>query len=328
MGIYVIFCVFLFITPSICMARFTPSESDLSVGSGDGESSSMSSPTEGYELNDYTTEGSGTNTSGTSKSVNILQTITHFLKEYMLLAIVVGSLAIVLIFIICAAVIMSHRHKASAYYPSSFAQKEYVNHDDTSGGSKAFSEIPEKVQDAKAEEVVDSTKQLQADIINAAQNLKSPTKGGSFKDGQKTRSEPTETAPQETTLQEVTPQEATQKETTAQETAPQEETPQQTTPQEDTADTNKGDAEETTPVNDQEESPPNKVEELPSEQVEETKPAGESQEASVEEGKQEAQKEVNGIAEDASPMSCEGNPMINNSSEEQGSQQSSEACAV
>ncbi|KAM8962379.1 transmembrane protein 119 [Pelodytes ibericus] len=290
MGFRVTVCLLLVFTYPICIARYTPSEPEFPVGSGDGEGTTMSSATQSYEHLGFTTVSPGDNSNGTSTSFNILESITQFLKEYMLLVIVVGSLAILLIFIVCAAVIMSHKHKASAYYPSSFSQKEYVNHNDTSGGAKAFNEIPEKAQDAKAEEVVDSTKQLQADILNAAQNLKSPTKGTSIKEDQKVQDETKETQD---------------------ETAPV-----------------IAQAEETATGIVQEETPPEKVEETPPEQLEDSKPATESQECSTEAENPKTMEDVNGSVEGAIPKSCEGNPANNNSSEGQESQQTSDTCGV
>ncbi|KAG8455694.1 hypothetical protein GDO86_001765 [Hymenochirus boettgeri] len=187
MGLPENICLFLVISCSLCYARYTPSE--LQVGSGDGESATITSPTNSHEHVSLTTDGPGLYSNETSTTVNILDSITQFLKEYKLLAIVVGTLIVVFIVMVCGAVIMSHKQKASAYYPASFSQKEYVNQNDKCGGTKAFNEIAEKAQDAKPEEVMDSTKQLQADILNAAQNLKSPTKGGSIKEEQKIQDE-------------------------------------------------------------------------------------------------------------------------------------------
>uniref|UniRef100_A0A8C0BBH6 Transmembrane protein 119 n=1 Tax=Buteo japonicus TaxID=224669 RepID=A0A8C0BBH6_9AVES len=106
----------------------------------------------------------------------MLDGLVDFFKEYMLLVVVVGSLAFVLLFIICAAVIVRQKHKASAYYPSSFPKKKYVDQRDKAGGARAFSEVPEKAPDPSAEEPLDCSRQLQADILAAAQNLKSPPK--------------------------------------------------------------------------------------------------------------------------------------------------------
>ncbi|NWW87002.1 TM119 protein, partial [Rhynochetos jubatus] len=106
----------------------------------------------------------------------VLDGLVDFFKEYMLLVVVVGSLAFVLFFIICAAVIVRQKHKASAYYPSSFPKKKYVDERDKVGGARGFQEVPEKAPDPGAEEPPDGSRQLQADILAAAQNLKSPPK--------------------------------------------------------------------------------------------------------------------------------------------------------
>ncbi|XP_075070120.1 transmembrane protein 119 [Mixophyes fleayi] len=291
MGCLVTLCVLLFFTCPMSLARYTTPESDN--GSGEWEGKNLISPTESHELAGVPTENS-INRNGTATSFNLLESITQFLKEYMLLIIVVGSLVILLIFIICAAVIMSHKHKASAYYPSAFSQKEYVNHDDKCGGARSFNEIPEKEQDLKPEEVVDSTKQLQADIINAAQNLKSPTKSASFKENKKIPEEPKEII--EPPVKENT------EETTIDKTQDS--------------------------VKTQEVAPSEKVAEVPSQPPEETKPAGESQEAPAEADVPTTQEEGSGNVEEEKPVPSDCGPENSNPCEGQETQQATETCGV
>uniref|UniRef100_A0A8C9F0Z3 Transmembrane protein 119 n=1 Tax=Pavo cristatus TaxID=9049 RepID=A0A8C9F0Z3_PAVCR len=147
-------------------------------GSGDGEEASAVPPAQPVTPGSGPTVGDTVGTAVTNSSApgNILDGLVDFFKEYMLLVVVVGSLAFVLLFIICAAVIVRQKHKASAYYPSSFPKKKYVDQRDKTGGPRDFSEVPEKAPDPDAEEPLDCGRQLQADILAAAQNLKSPNK--------------------------------------------------------------------------------------------------------------------------------------------------------
>ncbi|EHB01557.1 Transmembrane protein 119 [Heterocephalus glaber] len=69
-----------------------------------------------------------------------------------------------------------YKHKATAYYPSSFPKKKYVDQSDRAGGPRVFSEVPDRAPDSRPEEALDSSQQLQADILAATQNLKSPAR--------------------------------------------------------------------------------------------------------------------------------------------------------
>ncbi|XP_043832724.1 transmembrane protein 119 isoform X2 [Dromiciops gliroides] len=150
-------------------------------GSGEMEGSSASSPSlsppRTPALSPTSLGPQPTPLADPSPPTNFLDGIVDFFREYMLLISVVGSLVFVLLFIICAAVIVRQKHKASAYYPSSFPKKKYVDQSDRAGGTRAFSELPDKAPDAHPDDAaVDSSRQLQADILAATQNLKSPTK--------------------------------------------------------------------------------------------------------------------------------------------------------
>ncbi|KAM5192598.1 transmembrane protein 119 [Mantella aurantiaca] len=291
MGHLLTLCMFLFLCYPVSLARYT---TEPEFGSGEGDGTAIVSNTQSYDTVGSTTENSVKNVNGTTTSLNVLENIKQFFKEYMLLVIVVGSLVALLIFIMCAAVIMSHRHKASAYYPSSFAPKEYVNHDDKNGGTSTFNEIPEKPHDAKVEEVVSSSNQLQADILNAAQNLKSPTKGSSIKE-QKNCGRPQKACepshkenPQEA-INDKTPEcSKTQEETPGNkvEEAPAEPL-EKVKPTCDSQEAPAKPTEETKPIGDTQEAPAKPIEdtkptvdsqEAPAKPSEETKPTGDSQE--------------------------------------------------
>ncbi|NXG55177.1 TM119 protein, partial [Hemiprocne comata] len=156
-------------------------------GSGDGEEGSAVPPIRRVTPGTGPTVGDAVGTTVTNSSApgGMLDGLVDFFKEYMLLVVVVGSLAFVLLFIICAAVIVRQKHKASAYYPSSFPKKKYVDQRDKVGGGRAFTEVPEKAPDPGAEETLNCNQQLKADILAAAQNLKSPPKANGAREEEK-----------------------------------------------------------------------------------------------------------------------------------------------
>lgn len=170
--------VFLVAPVHLAAPRHVAVFHEPSGGSGDGEEASALPPAQPVTPGSGPTVGDTVGTAVTNSSApgNVLDGLVAFFKEYMLLVVVVGSLAFVLLFIICAAVIVRQKHKASAYYPSSFPKKKYVDQRDKTGGPRDFSEVPEKAPDPDAEEPLDCGRQLQADILAAAQNLKSPHK--------------------------------------------------------------------------------------------------------------------------------------------------------
>nr|XP_044989062.1 transmembrane protein 119 [Jaculus jaculus] len=113
---------------------------------------------------------------GAAPPTSFLEGIEDFFRQYVLLIAVVGSLAFLLMFIVCAALITRQKHKATAYYPSSFPKKNYVDQRDRAGGPRVFSELPDRAPDSRADETPDSPQQLQADILAATQNLRSPAR--------------------------------------------------------------------------------------------------------------------------------------------------------
>nr|XP_033813221.1 transmembrane protein 119 [Geotrypetes seraphini] len=182
----------LVLLATLGIARHTHPDLDYVAGSGENDGGSPPSPSISVWVPNTTPDDTETSRNGTSSSMNLLDGIVIFLKEYMLLIIVVGSLVLLLVFIICTAVIVRQKHKASAYYPSSFPKKKYVDENDKAGGAKVFSEVPEKTPDTNTEEPVDCTNQLQVDIIAAAQNLKSPCKSMANGDSTKAEENPKE----------------------------------------------------------------------------------------------------------------------------------------
>ncbi|XP_027432286.2 transmembrane protein 119 [Zalophus californianus] len=149
-------------------------------GSGEAEGSSASSPSlpppRTPALSPTSVGPQPTPLAGPKPPTNFLDGIVDFFRQYVMLIAVVGSLVFLLMFIVCAALITRQKHKASAYYPSSFPKKKYVDQSDRAGGPRAFSEVPDRAPNGRPEEALDSSQQLQADILAATQNLKSPAR--------------------------------------------------------------------------------------------------------------------------------------------------------
>lgn len=114
---------------------------------------------------------------------DFLGQVVNFLEENMLLILVTATFLLLLCLIICGAIFMSRRQKVSAYYPSSFPSKMYVDDRDKTGGAKLFNEVPEKPAPEQESQPVDSHKQLQADIMRAAKSLRTPNKSADAVEG-------------------------------------------------------------------------------------------------------------------------------------------------
>lgn len=178
-------------------------------GSGEAEGSSASSPSlpppQTPALSPTSVGPEPTPLAGPKPPTNFLDGIVDFFRQYVMLIAVVGSLVFLLMFIVCAALITRQKHKASAYYPSSFPKKKYVDQSDRAGGPRAFSEVPDRAPDGRPEETLDSSQQLQAHILAATQNLKSPSRAapssGDLARALEVRSEEEEKGPQEADLE-------------------------------------------------------------------------------------------------------------------------------
>ncbi|XP_037120853.1 transmembrane protein 119b [Syngnathus acus] len=118
---------------------------------------------------------------------DFLSQVVDFLRDHMVLVLVVASLVLIALLAVCGAVFLTRRRKFHTYYPSSYPAKMYVDQQDKSGGARGFHEIPEKKTAAathRESQLTDSNKQLQADITRVAKSLRTPTK--TLEDGSRT----------------------------------------------------------------------------------------------------------------------------------------------
>ncbi|XP_062890396.1 transmembrane protein 119b [Mobula hypostoma] len=113
-----------------------------------------------------------------SKPPLIGRIIMKFISQYMVFIIIIAATLVLLLIVVCT-VIFTKLRKGSAYYPSSFPTKKYVDEQDKRGSSKNFEEVTGMVSGEPREDTVDSTEQLQSDILSANHNLKkkAPSKG-------------------------------------------------------------------------------------------------------------------------------------------------------
>ncbi|XP_055462131.1 transmembrane protein 119 [Psammomys obesus] len=167
----------LLLTRPVPAAAYSVSFLDDVGGSGEAEGSSASSPSLPPPRTPAFSPTSGKpQLEGPAPPTNLLDGIMDFFRQYVMLIAVVGSLTFLIMFIVCAALITRQKHKATAYYPSSFPEKKYVDKSDRAGGPSTFSEVPDRAPDSRPEEALDSSQQLQADILAATQNLRSPAR--------------------------------------------------------------------------------------------------------------------------------------------------------
>ncbi|XP_051906861.1 transmembrane protein 119b [Hippocampus zosterae] len=110
---------------------------------------------------------------------DFLGQVADFMRDHMVLVLVAASLVLISLLAVCGAVFLTRRRKFNVYYPSSYPAKMYVDQQDKSGGARGFQEISENKTASESNQeshLTDTNKQLQADIMRVAKNLRTPTK--------------------------------------------------------------------------------------------------------------------------------------------------------
>ncbi|XP_051888179.1 transmembrane protein 119b [Pristis pectinata] len=188
MAIWLMLLQFVLTSMCPCTARYLPNSTDVvslssaeASGSYETEGTSTDVALRTSEISDVDTTSVAYTSSPavTSAKPGLLGTIImEFISQYAVF-IIIAAVALVLLLIIVCTVIFMKLSKASAYYPSSYPTKKYVDEQDKRGSSKNFEEVTGMVSDEPKEDTINSTEQLQANILSATHNLKkaTPSKG-------------------------------------------------------------------------------------------------------------------------------------------------------
>ncbi|XP_078277669.1 transmembrane protein 119b [Rhinoraja longicauda] len=178
-------CLCAPMTPNVPDVR-TPSSAEAS-GSYESAVTSTEEPFSTVRSSDIdTTDAALTSTLAVtaSKSAHIGTVVKEFIMQY-LTFIIIAAVALVLLLVLVCTVIFTRLSKGSAYYPSSYPTKKYVDKQDKRGSGKNFEEVAGTVGEEPKEDMVNTSEQLQSDILSASHNLKKkgPSKGNEKKAG-------------------------------------------------------------------------------------------------------------------------------------------------